>query len=98
MFLFPLASNSVLYRPVSSSFSLLSVRRLWLLRTLFLEKNCIGSEVASMKIAFFAILAPTWTHILAPTGSNMGFLKQNFNFQSLRKTEAILLPIMKLQD
>ena len=28
-------------------------------------------------------------HILAPTGPNMGFLKQNFNFQSLRKTEAI---------
>ena len=58
------------------------------------RKNWVGSEVASMKIAFFAIFGPIWTHILAPTGPNMGFLKQNFNFQSLRKTEAILLPIM----
>ena len=58
------------------------------------RKNWVGSEVASMKIAFFAIFDPTWSHILAPTGPNMRFLKQNFNFQSLRKTKAILLPIM----
>ena len=58
------------------------------------RKNWVGSEVASMKIAFFPIFNPTWTQILAPTGPNMGFLKQNFNFQSLRKAEAILLPIM----
>ena len=59
------------------------------------RKNWVGGEVASMKIAFFfAIFSPIWTHILAPTGPNMGFLKQNFNFQSLRKTYVILLPIM----
>ena len=57
------------------------------------RKNWVGSEVASMKIAIFPIFDSTWTHILAPTDPNIGFLKQNFNFQSLRKTEAILLPI-----
>ena len=51
-----------------------------------------------MKIAFFAIFDPTWTHILAPKGLNMEFFRQNFNFQSLRKTEAILLPSMWLKD
>ena len=60
------------------------------------RKNWVRSEVASIKIAFSAIFDPTWNHILAPTCPNMGFLKQNFNFQSLRKTEAILLPIMWL--
>ena len=50
------------------------------------RKNWVGIEVASMKIAFFAIFGPNWTHILAPTGPNMGFLKHNFNFQALRKT------------
>ena len=50
------------------------------------RKNWVGSEVASMKKAFFAIFHPIWTHILDPTGLNMGFLKQNFSFKSLRKT------------
>ena len=63
-------------------------------KNLVFRKNWVGSEVANMKIAIFAIFDPTWSHILAPTGPNMGFLKQNFNFQSLRKTEAILLPVM----
>ena len=58
------------------------------------RKNYVGSEVAGMNIAFFIIFDPTWSHILAPTGSNMGYLEVNFNFQSLRKTEAILLPTM----
>ena len=58
------------------------------------RKNCVGSEVASKKIAFLLIFDPIWAYILAPTGPNMGFLKQNFDFQSLRKTEAIILPIM----
>ena len=57
-------------------------------------KNCVGSEMAGIKTGFFSIFNPTWTHILAPKGLNMEFLKQNFNFQSMRKTEAILLPIM----
>ena len=58
------------------------------------RKNWVGSEVANIKIAFLAIFNLTWTHVLAPTSPNMGILKQNFNFQFLRKTEAILLPIM----
>ena len=51
-------------------------------------KNWVESEVASMKIAFFffAIFGPIWSNILPPTGPNIGFLKQNFNFQFLRKT------------
>ena len=44
-----------------------------------------------MKIAFFLIFDLILTQILAPKGLNMEFLKQNFNFQSLRrKKEAIL--------
>ena len=46
-----------------------------------------------MTIAFFVIFDPIWTHILAPTDPNMRFLKHNFNFQSLRKTEAIYIII-----
>ena len=52
------------------------------------RKNWVGKEVASMKIAFFAIFDPPWTTFW------LGFLKQSFNFQSLRKTEAVLLSIM----
>ena len=44
-----------------------------------------------MKITFFAIFDPTWTYILASKDSNIEFLKQYFNFQSIRKTEAIFL-------
>ena len=58
------------------------------------RKNWVGSEVAGMKIAFFVIFDPTWTHILAPKGPNMKFFKQNFNVQSLKKTEAILISFM----
>ena len=54
--------------------------------------------MTGMKIAFFVIFDPTWTQILAPKDPNMEFLKQNFNSQSLRKTEAILLPSMWLKD
>ena len=45
------------------------------------RENLVGSEVAGMKI-------------LVPNGPNMELLKQTFSFQSFRKTEAILLPIM----
>ena len=47
------------------------------------RENLVGSEVAVVKI-------------LVPNGPNMELLKQNFSFQSFRKTEAILLPIMWL--
>ena len=63
-------------------------------KNLGFRKNWVGTEVAGMKIAFFNFFDPTWTHILAPKGPNMGFLKQNSDFQSLRNTEAILLPII----
>ena len=61
------------------------------------KKNWVESEVPSTKIAFFDIFEPTWTNNKAPAGPNMGLLKQNFNFQSLRKTKAILLLIMWLE-
>ena len=37
--------------------------------------NWVGSKVvAGMKTTFFAIFDPTWTHLLAPKGSNKEFL------------------------
>ena len=57
------------------------------------RENWVGSEVAGMKIAFIVKFS---TQIVEPKGPNMVFLKQNFNFQSLRKAEALLLPIMRL--
>ena len=58
------------------------------------KENLVGNEVAGIKIAFLAIFDQSWSKILAPKGSNMEFLKQNFNFQSIRKTEAILEAIL----
>ena len=59
------------------------------------RKNWVESEVASMKIAFFCHFWPNLDPHFAPkTSPNIGFLKQNFNFQSLRRTLVILLPIM----
>lgn len=40
------------------------VRRLWLARTLFLQKNWVGNEMASLKIAFYTISGCNWVHIL----------------------------------
>ena len=51
-----------------------------------------------MKTTFFPISDPIWTYILTLKCSNMEFLKLNFNFQSFRKREAILLSIMWLKD
>ena len=62
------------------------------LKNFVLMEKWLGSEVAGMKIVFFSIFDPIWTHILAPKDPNMEFLKDNFNFQSLAKTESILLP------
>ena len=59
----------------------------------------VESEVSGMKIAFFfVIFDTTWTHILASKGPNMGLFKQNFSFQFVRKTEAILLPTIRLTN
>ena len=38
------------------------------------RQNWIGSKVAGMKKAFFAIFDPTWTHIFAPKGPNKEFV------------------------
>ena len=67
------------------------------LKNFVFRENWVVREVAGIKIAFSAIFDPTWTHILAPKGANMEFLKQSFNFQSPRETEAILLPNMWLK-
>ena len=59
------------------------------------RENWIGSKVvAGIKITFFAILDTIWTHILAPKDPSKEFFKQNFSFQSIRKTEVILLSIL----
>ena len=64
------------------------------LKNFVFGENWVRSEAAGMKIAFFAIFDPLWTHIFTPKGANIEFFKQNFNLHSLRKTEAILLPSM----
>ena len=55
------------------------------------RENWVGSEVAVMKIAFFTIFDPTWAYIWPQTCQKMELLKQNFNFQSLRKAEVIFI-------
>ena len=64
------------------------------LKNFSFRENLVGSEVAGMKIAFLPLLTqhgPTFWH---QKDQNMEFLNQNLNFQSLRKTEVILLPSM----
>ena len=68
------------------------------LKNFAFKENWVGSEVAGMKIAFFAIFDPTRTTILALKDPKMDFLLHNSNFQSLWKTEATLLPSMWLKD
>ena len=65
------------------------------LKNFAVGENCVVSELAGMKTTFFAIFDPTWTHILTRKSLNMEFRRQSFNFQSLRKTEATLLPSIK---
>ena len=64
-------------------------------RNFVFREKWVGSKVAGMKTTFFAIFDLTWTNILAPKAPNKEFLK-HFNFQSIRKTETILLPILEL--
>ena len=42
------------------------------LKNFFIRENWVGSEVAGMKIAFFAIFDPTWTYILVPKRPKYG--------------------------
>ena len=64
------------------------------LKNFSFRENWVGIEVAGMKIAFLPFLTQHGPTFWLPKGQNMEFLKQNFNFQSLRKTEVILLPSM----
>ena len=59
------------------------------------RENWVGSKViAGMKTTFFAPFDPIWTHIMAPKDPNKEFFKQNVSFQSIRKSEVILLSIL----
>ena len=59
------------------------------------SENWVGNKVvAGMKTIFFAIFDPIWSHILAPKDPTKECFKQNFSFQSIKKTEVILLPIL----
>ena len=58
------------------------------------RKNWVGREVAGMKIAFLPFSTQYGPTFWPPKGKKIEFLKRNFSFQPLRKTEVILLPIM----
>ena len=62
------------------------------LKNFSFRENWVGTEVAGMKIAFLLFLTQHGPTFRPPKGQNMEFLKENINFQSLRKTEIILLP------
>ena len=49
------------------------------------RKNWVGSEVAGMKIVFFVISDPTWTHILAPTAQVWNFFNKILILNPLEK-------------
>ena len=50
------------------------------LKNFSFKKNWVGSEVAGMKIAFFAIFDPTRAHILAPKMPKYGIPEAEFEF------------------
>ena len=82
-------------RSASLSLSLLSVLRGYGCSVIFLRENWGGSKVVvGMKTIFFAIFDPIWTYIFVPKDPNKELFKQNFSFQLIRKTEAILLLIL----
>ena len=39
------------------------------------RQNCVGSEVASMKIAFFTIFEVTWSNVFVAEVANIELLK-----------------------
>ena len=58
------------------------------------RENWVGIEVTGMKIAFLSFLTQHGPTFWSPKHQNMEFLKHNFTFKPLRKTEVILLPSM----
>ena len=67
------------------------------LKNFFFRENWVGNEVAGMKIAFLTFLTQHGLTFWPQKGQDMEFLTQNLNFQSLRKTEAILLHVCDLK-
>ena len=51
------------------------------------RENWIGSKVAGMKTTFFAFFNPTWTHMLAPIGSN----KESLNKILVKKDRSSII-------
>ena len=64
------------------------------LKNFFFRENWAENEMTGMKKAFLPFLAQPGPTFWSQKGLNMEFLNPNLNFQSLRKTEAILLPSM----
>ena len=64
------------------------------LKNFSFRENWVGLEVAGMKIAFLLFLTQHGPTFWPPKGQNIEPFKHNSNFQSLRKTETILLPSM----
>ena len=50
------------------------------LKNFSLRKNWVGSEVAAIKITFFAIFDTTWAHNLAPKRPKFGIPEAEFEF------------------
>ena len=58
------------------------------LKNFFFRENWVGNVVAGMKIAFLPFLTQPGPTFWSQKDPNTEFLKQNFNFQSLRKAKA----------
>ena len=50
------------------------------LKNFSFRKNWVGSEMAGMKITFFAIFDPTYAHILAAKRPKYGIPEAEFEF------------------
>ena len=57
------------------------------------RENWVGSKVTGIKTTFFAILDPTWAHILAPKGQSqiMNSLNRILVFSQLEKQKLYIL-------
>ena len=70
---------SILCRSANSSFSFLSVIGDLAVKNIVFGENWVDIKVTGMKVTFFAIFDPIWTHIFDPKGPSKEFLKQNFS-------------------
>ena len=50
------------------------------LKNFSFRKSWVGSEVAGMKMIFFAIFDPIWVYILAPKRPKYGTAEAEFEF------------------